>query len=185
MGWDMIVFNSVRPALPDLRFFTSTLRSISPISSFCFFCSGIANSWSYSLHHWLSTSPKRWAEEVGPWATGLENGPLRRERPYERQPAPGTSSQLVPCPGSGQACLNQEVSFNSIKFVSVLTLGFPASGAMRNKFLLLIAIQFIAFCYCRANCEERVFIFLGRICLGYSWVIVSSSLLAPVSTNQV
>lgn len=75
---------------------------------------------------------------------------------------PGASSQLAPCPDPGQAFLNQEVCFNYINFAGAVSLGFPVSGTMRrNKFLLLIAIQFIAFLLWR-QLGGKGFYFLGK-----------------------
>lgn len=64
--------------------------------------------------------------------------------------------------------MSQQVCFNHTKYVGVSTLNLSASEATRNKFLLLIATQFYASCYCWPNCVEWVFVFLGRVSLGYS-----------------
>lgn len=80
--------------------------------------------------------------------------------------------------------LNQEVCFNYIKLAGAVTLGFPASGAIRNTFLLPLAIQFIALCYCRANCVERDFISVGRVFLGYNLLLSAATILYKSSLME-
>lgn len=75
--------------------------------------------------------------------------------------------------------MSQQVCFNHAKYAGALTLDLPASEAMRNKFLLLIATQFYAFCYCWPNCVDWV-LFSWE---GFPQVIASFLLLASVSTK--